>query len=310
MSLVQIDPKEIRRLWILKLIAEHGTIKRAAMAAQLTSSAVSQALSSMEESLDRRLVLRQGEKFVLTSYGQGLVNAATPALMALEELHQYLNPEAKPLPKITSLTLGTTQSLAIDVLPGLVERLRRKYPAIRINLKVGRSSALSTAVRKGELAMAIVAENEEMEGLSILPVAEERMGFYCSSRPEIAKEGWDLVQKLGVGAFPPDHGGYAPYFRKLFKPFGSGWKPALISESYEALRALAISGSMVTVLSTRVAAIAHGELIELENPAWKDLPAGDKSRPGSYKICLISDRSLDSKQSEFLAQELRAIMQG
>jgi DNA-binding transcriptional LysR family regulator len=308
MSLTQIDPKEIRRLWILKLIAEHGTIKRAALATQLTSSAVSQALSSMESSLNRRLVVRQGEKFVLTPYGQGLVQAASPALLALEELHKYLNPKTEPLPKMTSLTIGTTQSLAIDVLPGLVERLRRKYPGIRIHLKVGRSSALSTAVRKGELSMAVVAENEEMEGLSVIPVAEESMGFYCSSRPEFAKLGWALVEKLGVGAFPPDHGGYAPYFRKLFKPFGPGWKPALLSESYEALRALAVNGSMVTVLSTRVAAIAHGELFELENPALKGLPASDKNRPGSYKISLISDRSLDPKQGELLAQELREIM--
>jgi len=190
----------------------------------------------------------------------------------------------------------------------LVERLRLKYPDIRITLKIGRSSALSTSVRKGELSMAVVADNEEMEGLSVLPVADERMGFYCSSRPEFATQGWALVEKLGVGAFPPDQGGYAPYFRKLFKPFGPAWKPALLSESYEALRALAINGSMVAVLSTRVAAIAHGELIELENPALKVNSSLDKSKPGAYKISLISDRSLDPKRGELLAHELREIM--
>lgn len=309
MSLLKVDPKEIRRLWILDLIAQHGTIKRAAAVAQITSSAMSQALSGLEASLNRRLLIRQGEKFVLTPYGRSLLNVATPAFTALEDLQSYLNPAAEyHLPKISSLTLGTTQSLAIDVLPGLVERLRARYPKIRINLKIGRSSGLSLAVQKGELPMAIVADNDHIEGLSIHPIADEFMGFYCSSRPEYVKAGWSLVQKLGVGAFPPDQSGYPSYFRKLFSPLGPKWKPSLLSESYEALRSLALSGSMVTVLSSRVAAIAHGELFELKNPALNRLAPLDKTRPGGYKISLISDRSLDLGQSEFLAQQLRAIM--
>lgn len=307
MSIAQIDPKEIRRLWILSLIAEHGTIKRAAMAAQITSSAVSQALSALEEMMNRRLIVRQGEKFILTPYAQGLLNAAIPAFTALEQLHSYISPEAAPQIKFNSLTLGTTQSLAIDVLPGLVERLRRRYPHIKIHLKVGRSSALSLSVRKGEIPMAIVADNEQLEGMSVTPIADECMGFYCSSRPEFVKEGWALVERLGVGTFPPDQNGYAPYFRKLFKSLGPTWKPDLSSESYEALRALAVTGSMVAVLSSRVAAIAHGELFELENPALKDWDSS-KPRPGSYKISLISDRSIDPKQAELLAQEFRSIM--
>jgi len=303
MSLANIDQKEIRRLWIFRLIVQHGTVKRAAAAANLSSSAVSQALTGLEEALDRRLLVREGDKFVPTPYGQGILNAASPALEALAALHSYLNPEPSSTPKLSSLVLGATASIAIDVLPGLVERLREKCPGIRISLKVGRSSALCSSVKKGELSVAIAAENDQMEGLSVIPVAEERMGFYCSSRPDIAQQGWALVERLGVGAFPPDQNGYAPYFRRLFKVFGPHWRPSLFSESYEALRALAISGSMVSVLSTRVAALAHGDLVEIMPPQ----PATSKP-PGVYKISLVSDRSLDSAQVSFLAKELQLIM--
>ena len=143
----------------------------------------------------------------------------------------------------------------------------------------------------------------------MLPITEERMGFYCSSRAEIAEQGWALVGKLGVGAFPPEQDGYAPYFKKLFKPFGPNWKPDLLSESYEALRALAEGGSMVAVLSSRVAAVARGDLIELKNPFFSDSRIENKDLPGSYKISLVSDRSLGDSHSEYLARELKLIMQ-
>lgn len=305
MSQLHVDPKEIRRLWILKLIVENGTIKRAAVAANLTSSAVSQALSGLEEDLKRRLLIRQGDKFVPTPYCQGLLNAATPALDALESLQSYISPKQDAIPKLSSLTIGTTQSIAIDVLPGLTERLRDKCPGIRIHLKVGRSAALCASVRKGELSIALVADNDNMEGLSVVPVATERMGFYCSSRPEIAKHGWALVERLGVGAFPPDQDGYAPYFRKLFKIFGPNWRPSLLSESYEALRVLASNGSMVCVLSTRVAALQNGDLIELDPPQAKS----SSKTAGAYCISLVSDRSMEPALTEFLAKELQIILQ-
>jgi DNA-binding transcriptional LysR family regulator len=155
--------------------------------------------------------------------------------------------------------------------------------------------------------MALVAENDQMTGLNVVQIADEHMGFYCAARPELIAEGWNLIHKLGVAAFPPDQDGYPPHFRKLFKSFGSGWKPAVLSESYEALRALALTGSMVTVLSSRVAAVAQGDLFELKNPATAAAQASGKAA-GSYAVSLITDRSLDPAHSAFIAQELRAVM--
>jgi DNA-binding transcriptional LysR family regulator len=184
-----------------------------------------------------------------------------------------------------------------------MQNLRVQLPHLRLKVKSGRSYVLTSLVKKAELCMALVEENDFMEGVTSIPIAEERLGFFCSSQEATAKLGSKVFDTLGVATLASGPEGHPLYFSKLIRTLGSGFKPTLTSESYEILRATAVEGSVVSVLPTRVARRRSNELVEVF-PSKE----AEKVARHSYKICLVSEPGCSTEENDFLANEIRSII--
>lgn len=300
----EINFNQLKRLWNLKLVAETGSIKRAAIRANVTSSAMSQSITTLEEFVGRKLLLRKKDQLLPTEFGLQLLNSAGPTFGMCADLQKKMSGTGQVFPKIAWLDFAATESLAIDLLPELMKRLRQQFPGIRLKTKSGRSSDLTKQVKKAELCMAVVEDNDFIEGMTAIPISEDRLGLYRSSRlAESSRK--SFIEELGIATLAAGPDGHPTYYTKFLKPLGKSFKPTLASDSYEILRAAAVEGSVVSILPSRVAQRRPGELTEVflnSQPESKGL--------GRYKIYLVSEPGCTPEENIFLAEELQNLISG
>jgi DNA-binding transcriptional LysR family regulator len=286
-----LNVDQIKKLWILDLIIQTGSLKKAALQAKVSPSAISQTLTSLEETFKKPLLIRDRGSITPTADAYAILNIVRPAFEAFERLKDMNN---LPVPEVSWLNFGTYESVAIDIMPGLIRTLREKLPKARLGLRVARTSQLLTMVRKGELCSALITDVDDLDRFYVKEVYLDRLGLYVSAKHPIAKLGWHALEKFGFGSLAPSKDGLPRYFTKYLKQLGQ-LKPFILSESFETLRYAAAAGSIVSILPHRVATRA-ADLIELIPPkAFKDT--------GEHRLLVVSQKNCDKAETDFLAEE-------
>jgi DNA-binding transcriptional LysR family regulator len=296
----------VKKIWILEQVILTRSFKEAALRAKVTPPAVSQAISALEKVVGKPLVVRDRTGIEPTSAALEIVRAASPALRTLSGLARSTEDR---LPAMSWLSFGTYESLAVATLPGLMHRLQARLPDLKLTVRIARTAALTTMVRKGELCAALVTEVDDFGRLDAQEIARDRLGFYVSeevfSRLGDGVSLASLPSHVRVGVLAPGRDGMPRYFQKfLERGLDKHAAPALLSDSLEALRATAVQGTIVAVLPERVALRTPGELREIPGPGGFDPSAG------LHKLCLVSLPSCDPEEVTFLRRELSLLLEG
>jgi DNA-binding transcriptional LysR family regulator len=284
---------QIKKLWILDLIVRSGSLKQAALQAGISPSAVSQTLTALERTVGKPLIVRGRGTFTATSQAFEILGAVRPAFEAFSKLRDL---NKTPAPKLAWLNFGTYESIAVSILPAFLNSLRTKMPNIRLALRISRTPALLSMIRKGELCSAMVTEFDDMNGFYSASVAEDRLGVFVSGRHPIASSGWRAIEKFGYGTLAGGSRGLPRYFSKYLRQLDLP-KPLVTSDSFETLRAAAIAGSIAAVLPRRVAMRSEG-LVEIAPPK----PIRES---GLHRILVASKGNCDRQEADFLAEEAR-----
>ena len=295
-----LNVDQIKKLWVLDLVFRHGSLKKAALHAKVSPSAISQTLTSLEHSIGKPLLVRDRGSVTPTLDAMAILDIVRPAFQAFDRLK---NLNDSPVPKISWMNFGTYESIAIDLLPGLIHSLKQKLPALKLSLRISRTSNLLTMVRKGELCSALITEVDDLERFYVKEVAEDRMGFYVSKKHSIAEDGWGAVEKFGLGSLAPGKDGYPRYFSKYMRQFEI-LKPSILSDSFETLRAAAAAGSIVSVLPSRVAR-RFDDLIEItpHRPGTRSV-----KESGQHRILVVSQTSCDREETDFVSDEAKRLL--
>jgi DNA-binding transcriptional LysR family regulator len=286
-----LNVDQIKKLWILDLVIQTGSLKQAAIQAKISPSAISQTLTALESSYGKPLIIRERGSALPTVEATTILNVIRPAFEAFDRLKDLNNIET---PKISWLNFGTYESIAIDILPGLIATFRQKLPKIRLGFRIARTSQLLTMIRKGDLCSALITEVDDLHRFYQKVVFEDRLGLYVSRRHSIAQDGWKAIEKYGVGSLSPAKEGLPRYFTKFLKNIDST-KPMVLCESFETLRSAAAAGVIVSILPKRVAD-RFDDLIELQsNKTFTD--------QGKHKLLVVSQQRCDKEETDFLAAE-------
>lgn len=291
-----LNVDQIKKLWILDLIIQSGSLKAAATRAKVSPSAISQSLSALEKNVGKPLVIRNRGSITPTQDALSILEVVRPAFEVFDHLSEL---GSQPIPQMSWLNFGTYESIAVDILPGLIHRLREKIPNLKLGLRIGRTGQLISMVRKGELCSAIITEVDELDKFYKALVFEDRLGVYISARSPAAQMGPKAIEKLGLGSLAPGKEGLPRYYTRFMKRMGLT-KPIVLTESFETLRAAAANSAIASVLPHRVA-MRSNDLIEIT-------PAGEKKNDGSHKIFVISQLNCDEAEADFLAQEARRLL--
>jgi len=112
---------DVRKLQLLRELAERGTIGAVADAVNVTPSAVSQQLKSLEKEAGYRLIAPAGRGVELTVAGRALAQTATEIAVAIEKAEgQWREFMEQPSGEVRVLTFQTAGEM---LLPGLLDRM-------------------------------------------------------------------------------------------------------------------------------------------------------------------------------------------
>lgn len=123
---------DVRRLVLLRDLAEHGTVTAVAELHGVTPSAVSQQLRLLEEETDSRLLERTGRTIHLTAAGRRLAADTEDVLTALERARARLHTGTEN--PVGPLHLACFPSALAPVAAPLSHALENAHPGLRLHI--------------------------------------------------------------------------------------------------------------------------------------------------------------------------------
>jgi DNA-binding transcriptional LysR family regulator len=178
---------DVRRLRLLRDLAQLGTIAAVAKAHTYTPSAVSQQLAVLEREAGIRLLERSGRRLTLTTAGLVLVRQAERVLNALEEADAAL---ATVRSEVSGpLRIGAFPTAVRTILPAALVRLGREHPALELMVTELDPVEAPEALRSRQLDVAVVNE------FDLLP-----------AEPDQTLDTVPLLDETVYLAVPVDHG--------------------------------------------------------------------------------------------------------
>ena len=159
-----------RLLRYFSIIAEEGSMRRAAERLYMTQPPLSRHMKRLEEMLGVTLFTRHSKGLTLTSQGQEVLRIARPVLAAQDAAGNRLRGMGQRATKAGApLALGLSTAFEQGVFAGFVRHMEEHWQApVRIVRQA--SPQLARAVRQGRLSAAIVALPLEAAGLRVRPL--------------------------------------------------------------------------------------------------------------------------------------------
>jgi molybdate transport repressor ModE-like protein len=147
---------DVRRLRVLREVADRGSFSAAADALSFTQSAVSQQIATLEREAGTTLVQRGPGGIRLTDAGQALVAHADAILARLADAEQELAAIAGL--RGGRVRLASFPSAGATLVTKAVSRFRQRYPDVELTLTEGEPEETVPALKRGEVDLAVVFE--------------------------------------------------------------------------------------------------------------------------------------------------------
>jgi DNA-binding transcriptional LysR family regulator len=147
---------EVRRLRVLRELADHGTVAAAAQALHLTPSAVSQQLAALGRETGVALVEQNGRRLKLTDAAHVLLEHAHLVFAELEQAEADL--AAYVGGRLSTLRIGAFGSGLAGLVAPVARTLRAASPSVAVHAVEAEERACFTALAAGELDIAISVE--------------------------------------------------------------------------------------------------------------------------------------------------------
>jgi DNA-binding transcriptional LysR family regulator len=196
---------DVRRMRVLREVAQRGSFSAAADSLAYTQSAVSQQIAALEREAGTRLVERNARGVRLTDAGRALVEHADAILARLADAEAEL--EAIAGLRGGRLRMAAFPSAGATIMPEAIARFRDRHPAVELSLEPADPEPAVVKLRAGEVDLVLditgalrPAREDGIERLHLLddpmyvalptghPLAHKRN----LSLEELAEESWIL----------------------------------------------------------------------------------------------------------------------
>ena len=137
----------LKQMQYLVALHEHGHFGRAADACNVTQSTLSAGIRELETLLGQTLVERTRRVVRFTALGDKIVEKAHRVLREAEELADMAAAAAAPL--VGELRMSVIPTIAPFLLPGLLPRLRRERPSLKLFLREEPSAQACESLHHG-----------------------------------------------------------------------------------------------------------------------------------------------------------------
>jgi molybdate transport repressor ModE-like protein len=167
---------DVKRMRILKEVADRGSFSAAAEALSYTQSAVSQQIAALEREAGTQLVTRGSRGIRLTEAGEALVKHADAILTRLADAEAEL--EAIAGLRGGRLRLAAFPTVGATLMPLAIAHFRKRHPDIELTVRQLEPEDSLPLLKCGELDIALTIEpstHGESEGLDTTHLLDDPM---------------------------------------------------------------------------------------------------------------------------------------
>jgi DNA-binding transcriptional LysR family regulator len=196
---------QIESLKVFCDLAETESFTKAAQINQVTQSAVSQQMSSLERQFKSLLIERSKKKFRLTREGQVLYDYSKQIIQTYEALFSRLQ-EIKDIVSGT-IRVATIYSIGLHDLPPYLKKFLKAYPTVHVHVEYRRSNQVYEDVLSNVVDLGLVAYPARDARLEVVPLRKDMMVLICHPQHPLARgrsaKLKDLAGQKFIG-FEPD----------------------------------------------------------------------------------------------------------
>src|SRR5690242_6723274 len=166
-------------------LAETESFTKAAQINNVTQSAVSQQISSLERQFKSLLIERSKKKFRLTREGQVLYDYSKQIIQTFDALHSKLQ-EIKDIVS-GNIRVATIYSIGLHDLPPFVKRFLKDFPTVNVHVEYRRANQVYEDVLSNVVDLGLVAYPTKDPKLEIIPLRKDPLVLICHPQHAFAK---------------------------------------------------------------------------------------------------------------------------
>ena len=196
---------QIESLKVFCDLAETESFTKAAQINNVTQSAVSQQISSLERQFKSLLIERSKKKFRLTREGQLLYDYSKQIIQTYDALHSKLQ-EVKDIISGT-IRVATIYSIGLHDLPPYIKRFLKEHPTVHVHVEYRRANQVYDDVLGNVVDLGLVAYPQRDAKLEVVPLRRDPLVMICHPQHPLAKaKSMKLKQISGLKfiGFEPD----------------------------------------------------------------------------------------------------------
>ncbi len=206
---------ELYPLKVFLTVANEKSFSRAGEKLLRTQPAVSLAVQKLESDLQERLIDRSGKELLLTDagrivyeYARRFENLEGDLEVALTELRDN---------SAGRLTVGANESTSLYLL-GHIERYRRLYPKVKVQVRRSLSSKIPSQLIDGDLELGVISYDPEDDRLVSMVLFTDHLAFVVSPEHRFGNRAEVSISELGMETFIA-HNVLSPYRAVVLKEF-------------------------------------------------------------------------------------------
>ena len=178
-------PMQIESLKMFCDLAETESFTKAAQINEVTQSAVSQQISSLERLFKSLLIERSKKKFRLTREGQVLYDHSKQIIQTYDALQNTLQ-EIKDIISGT-IRVTTIYSIGLHDLPPYIKKFLKMYPTVNVHVEYRRANQVYDDVLSNVVDLGLVAYPTKDPKLEIVPLRKDPLVLICHPQHPFAK---------------------------------------------------------------------------------------------------------------------------
>jgi DNA-binding transcriptional LysR family regulator len=209
---------ELYALQVFATVVAEQSFSRAAEKLLRTQPAISLTLQRLESEIGEKLIdrsFRTAKELVLTDAGRAVLDFAR----RFDNLRQEMDNALAELRDNSAgrLIIGANESSTLYLLAH-IERYRRLYPKIKVQVRRGQSSKIPAELLDGNLELGVVSYDPDDEHLISTVIYQDVLAFVVSPQHRLAKRKNVSIADLGMETFIA-HNVVSPHRETIVRAF-------------------------------------------------------------------------------------------
>jgi DNA-binding transcriptional LysR family regulator len=263
----------LRQVEVIRAVMVTGTIGGAARLLNVSAPGVSRLVKYTEKSLGVRFFQRQNGRYFPTAEARNIFEQINGVYEKMDDLSEIISKIGRG--DLSELRIGSVPSISQVMVPRAIERVRRRYPELRIDINILKIEEAVDYLLLGRGDCVAMSYRLEHPGLDFLPLASGELFCIVPAGHELAGckqvSAAEIIRYPLIGIDPNDP--YGRIMAEIFARNELGYDITIRARFGTTVCALVKAGLGIAVIDQFT--VAHGgypgvELLKIVEPTRFD----------------------------------------